>query len=99
MYDTSKISIGELRMDDWLREEILEYIEKNPMVMDVDIYKHFKIRVDIIATVLTDLRIKGNIERIIIGGNCHYSILEFTEEELQEVTFPTPFGNLNQSML
>lgn len=92
MYDTSKISIGELRMDDWLREEILGYIEKNPMVMDVDIYKHFKMRVDIIGGVLTDLRVEGEVERIMIGGRTHYRIHEITEEDFREVSLPIPFG-------
>ena len=93
MYDTRKISIGKLRMDDWLRVEVLDYIEKNPVVMDVDIYKHFKMRVDIVATVLGDLRMDGEIERVVINGRCCYSVIKFTEEELQEASLPMPFGN------
>ena len=95
MYSSSKILIGELRMDDWLREEMLDYIEKNPCVMDVDIYKHFKMRVDIIATVLADLRIDGEIERVVINGGSCYSILKFTKKELRDASLPTPIGNFN----
>lgn len=93
MHDTSKISIGKLHMDDWLRVEVLDYIKRNPMVRDINIHRHFKMRVDIIATVLIDLRTECEIERIMINGNSYYKIFKFTEEDFQEISLPHSFGN------
>ena len=85
--------IGELSTDDWIREAVLDYIEKNPMVGDTEIHKHFKMRVDIIASVLADLRTENRIERIVVNGRTHYRMFEITEEELLSVSLPMPFGN------
>ena len=69
----NKISIGDHHEDEWLSDAIEEYIEKNPLVDDLTLMKDFKMRIDILADILTTLRIEGKIERIFSGdGNFKY---------------------------
>ena len=69
----NKISIGKIGENQWLIEGIEDYIEENPLVDDLTIMKHFNMRVDILADILTELRITGKIERIFSrDGNFKY---------------------------
>jgi len=93
MPEFKKISIGELNENDWLIDALEDYIKKNPMVSNIQVTNHFKLRVDLIENALTDMRLRFQIERFIITGIPHYQILETTEEDIQNLSLPIPFGN------
>lgn len=93
MLEFKRISIGELSENDWLMDTLEDYIKKNPMVSEIKINKHFKLRVDLIASALSDMRLTHRLERFIIDGMTYYRILKITDEDLWEVSLPMPFGN------
>lgn len=94
MSEFKKIRIGELGENDWLVDAIEDYIKENHSVSDVKIHNHFKMRVDIIASALADMRVADRLERHIVDGISYYRIFKITDEEFRESSFPTPFGNI-----
>ena len=92
--ETKKILIGDSFKAEWLMDAVEKYIRENPMVEDLDVHLHFKMRIDLIADILADLRIADRIERIILSGKMYFRIHEITEEELRAVSMPMPFGTL-----
>ena len=93
--ETKKIIIGEQSKITWLMDAVEDHIRKNPMIDDIEIHNHLKIRLDIIANALTTLRITNRIERIFLSGKTCFRILEITEEEIRAVSMPMPFGTFN----
>lgn len=75
MGEFNKISWGEVKQEVWLAEAIEDYIRENPLVDNDTIHSHFKMRVDIISSILTQLRVDKKIERIHLGsGKLIYKI-------------------------
>ena len=92
--ETKKILIGRVSENQWLTDAITDFIRENPMIDESEIDSHFKMRVDLIANILAELRTEGKIERIVMGGMTYYRILEFTDAELRAVSMTVPFGTL-----
>ena len=90
----NRIIIGEVDEKTWLMDALKDYINENPMVSDIELHQHFKMRIDILSNALVELRLEGIIERVIIKTMMYYRIFEVTEEDLQDLSLPTPFGNL-----
>jgi len=89
-----RISIGELNENNWLVDALEDYIKKNPMVSDIKVINHFKLRVDLIENALTEMRLAYRLERYIVDTITYYRILKITDEDLRRISLPTPFGNL-----
>lgn len=94
MSEFKRILVGELSENDWLKDAIDDYVKENHSVSDIKINNHFKMRVDIIADALAEMRLANRLERHIVDGISYYRIYKFTDEEFREVSFPTPFGNI-----
>jgi hypothetical protein len=93
--DTKKISIGRISENQWLIEAVTDYIKANPMVEDLQVFKEFKMRVDLISNILTELRQNIVIERIILNRRTYLKYIEFTDDEFQAISMESPFGNFN----
>lgn len=72
-----KIVLNDLHRPEWLFEEILDFIREKGVVDDIEIIKRFRMRVDILANVLTTLRIEGKIKRSLNEQRlCVYSVID-----------------------